>query len=451
MEQNKDQTYNLVYNLNGGTGNINSTSFKVGDKVTITSAVPTKEGYKFLGWSTNKNSKEAEYTGGEEVSLTNAYNNTVTLYAIWKENIVYTVKYNPNGGLIKNIQTIEPDVNYDPRGYGDTPWINENGVYKSNNQSVDATYSSLLHTLEITETTTLSFEVAVSSEENDVLNIYLYDSNAEEGSDEVYSTTLNGNSDITSESDLIYEKINVDLEAGTYLFYFEYYKNSSNSGGLHRAYVKNIQISGYTEGQTEDSTYIVGQNNKLKKNEYKKEHYTFKGWDTNKNVSEPKYKDENDLTEIEKKIKEKEQIDLYAIWEKEKYTVNVVVQNGTVDTSSKEIPYDENGTFNLTMTLEEAIGSVTCTNNQKGKVENNILTVSNVSANTTCTVKYTDTITTLYEDGTLIINENINNRNTNLSTHGNITKEYEAMDEDNSYVVYEDGESVTQPWSYEES
>ena len=428
QEQNPNQTYNLVYNLNGGTGNINSTSFKVGDKVTITSTVPTKDGYKFLGWSTNKNNSNAEYTSGEQVSLTNAYNNTVTLYAIWQGDITYTVKYNPNGGYVKNITTVEPDVNYDPNNYGDTPWITENGIYKSNNQGTDSSYSSLWHSIEIDKETTLSFEVAVSSEQNDGLSINI--NNSTDGS-KTYSKILYGNSNINNEINLSYENIDVTLQKGTYLLSFEYTKNSTLSEGLDRAYVKNIKLSSTSDETIEDSIFKSGTN-KLTKNIYVRDHYIFKGWSLNKDATIATYQDEQEVDNLTKK--NNDIVNLYAVWEKEKYAVNVVVQNGTVDTSSKQISYNESGTFNLTKTIEDTIGTVTCTNNQTGKIENNILTVSNVSRDTTCTVIFKEAITTLYEDGTLIINESVKNRNTNSSTHGSITKEYDAMDENNSYI-----------------
>ena len=96
-EQDKNQTYSLVYNLDGGTGSITDSTFKVGDKVTISSTVPVKAGYKFLGWSTKKSASSASYKAGEEVTLNDAYDGKVTLYAVWQGK-TYTVKYDSNGG-----------------------------------------------------------------------------------------------------------------------------------------------------------------------------------------------------------------------------------------------------------------------------------------------------------------------------------------------------------------
>ena len=72
----------VTYDLNGGVGNIESTY--VGAK--ITSDVPTREGYTFKGWSTNKDATEAEYQSGASYT-----GEPVTLYAVWyRDNVVPT-------------------------------------------------------------------------------------------------------------------------------------------------------------------------------------------------------------------------------------------------------------------------------------------------------------------------------------------------------------------------
>ena len=432
----KEGTYNISYSPNGGEGQMAPSIYNENTEELLRKNTLTRGGYTFKGWSTTNNGEVEYQDQTKATNLTTGNDKNKTLYAVWQPN-TYTVKYHSNGGLIKTTQTLEPDVNYDPLNFGDlnTKWTKEGNIYKSGSLSVDKpTY--LFHSITLEAAGTLSFEVAVSQSED--YDGFVYGLASSGFSSLIMHELISATPGITKEDDLVYQKIEVPLEAGSYGLVVGEEDFSKTSEGLDRAYVKNIKISNFTEEQIEDSTFVVGQNNKLKKNQYQKKHYTFKGWDTNKNVSEPKYKDEKDLTEIEKKIKENEQIDLYAIWGKEKYTVNVVVQNGAVDIASKEILYDENGTFNLTTNLDEAIASVTCTNNQMGKVESNILTVSNITNNTTCTVTFKDTFTTLYEDGTLIINESTKNRNTNLSTHGNIMKEYEAMSDSNSYVFEHD-------------
>ena len=432
----KEGTYNISYSPNGGEGKMAPSVYKGSTEEVLRKNTYTRGGYTFKGWSTTNNGEVEYQDQTKATNLTTGNDKNKILYAVWNPNN-YIVKYNPNGGSL-NVGFTSTTSNY--------VWEEVNGVYRSGNYNVNSSTSTMKSDeFTLTESSDISFEWAVSSESASY--DYLYYTIYKDGtalSDTGTSTKIGGNYSITSESNLTYTTVTKTLEAGTYYIEFSYKKDSSTHKGLDRGYVKNLVIPGYGEGKTmEDSSFTVGENNKLKKNKYIRTGHTFKGWSTNKNVSDPTYQDENELTEIEKKVKENEEIDLYAIWEKKKYTVNVVVQNGTVDVASKEIPYDENGIFNLTTTIEDAIGSVTCTNGQKGKIENNILTVSNVSADTTCTVNFKDTFTTLYEDGTLIINESTKNRNANLSTHGNITKEYDAMSDNNSYVM---SSSSSQPW-----
>ena len=73
-------------------------------------------------------------------------------------------------------------------------------------------------------------------------------------------------------------------------------------------------------------------------------------------------------------------------------TIDVVVNNGTVNTSSTTVPNLGSASFNLTPTSGYSHPSVSCTNGQNGSMSGNTLTVSNVVSDTTCTVTYYDAI-----------------------------------------------------------
>ena len=424
-------SYIITYSPNGGEGQMAASIYNKNTTNNLRKNTFTRGGYTFKGWSTTNNGEVEYQDQNTATNLTQDQNDqNKTLYAVWKPN-TYTVKYHPNGGALA--QTIEPDVNYDPvnMGTANTKWTKEGNVYKSGNLSTsNMTY--LLHSITLGEAGTLSFEVAVSQSEDYEIVFLLF---SPDFSNQIEHKLIKATSGITKEDDLVYQKIEIPLEAGSYGIAFGSTETPSKSEGLDRAYVKNIQISCSPKGQVEDSSFTVGQNNKLKINEYKKPHYTFKGWNTNKNETKPKYQDESDLTNLESKVKEQDQIDLYAIWEINKYTVNVVVQNGTINgDSTKQIEYNKNGVFNLTSNIDSNSGKVTCTNGQSGILENGVLTIKNVSSDTTCTAEFIDSATTLYKDGTLIINEKTKNRSANISTHGAVAKEYDAMSNSNSYV-----------------
>ena len=87
------ETYTVSYNANGGTGAPGNQTKTYNVSLTLSSTVPTRTGYTFLGWSTNASATTATYAAG------GAYTNNaaVTLYAIWKAN-QYNISYDANGG-----------------------------------------------------------------------------------------------------------------------------------------------------------------------------------------------------------------------------------------------------------------------------------------------------------------------------------------------------------------
>ncbi|MDO5862108.1 MAG: InlB B-repeat-containing protein [Thermoplasmata archaeon] len=95
------QTYSAVlsYNANGGsnapasqTASITAASATGSKTFVVSSTVPVRDGYDFLGWSTSSTATAASYTSGDSLSV--SYGSTVTLYAVWKQASV-TVSGSP--------------------------------------------------------------------------------------------------------------------------------------------------------------------------------------------------------------------------------------------------------------------------------------------------------------------------------------------------------------------
>ena len=100
------ESYSVRHDINGGTYYFNGETYKVGHIVekykgcatTIAEEMSNikRDGYTFLGWSTNPNATTAQYQSGD------VYNKNVDidLYAVWQKNapVTYTVSYNANGG-----------------------------------------------------------------------------------------------------------------------------------------------------------------------------------------------------------------------------------------------------------------------------------------------------------------------------------------------------------------
>ena len=74
--------FEVIYDLNGGTGKIDKQIKIYDNDITITDKMPTRDGYEFSGWSKDKNATTAQYQPGDKYTS----NESITLYAIWKES-----------------------------------------------------------------------------------------------------------------------------------------------------------------------------------------------------------------------------------------------------------------------------------------------------------------------------------------------------------------------------
>ena len=75
-------TYPVTYNANGGTGAPGAQEKVYGETLTLSSTKPTRNLYKFLGWSTSSTATSADgnYDPGDSYTA----NAALTLYAVWE-------------------------------------------------------------------------------------------------------------------------------------------------------------------------------------------------------------------------------------------------------------------------------------------------------------------------------------------------------------------------------
>ena len=80
--------YTINYHANGGEGTIASGIGYHGMAYIVTSQVPKRENYYFLGWSTSSTATTASYEQGDIIlaEAFNGSNKVIDLYAIWTEN-----------------------------------------------------------------------------------------------------------------------------------------------------------------------------------------------------------------------------------------------------------------------------------------------------------------------------------------------------------------------------
>ena len=87
------QTFSVTYNANGGTGAPSNQTKTYGVDLKLSTSVPTRTGYTFVGWATSANATTAAYMAGSTYSN----NAAISLYAVWRIN-QYCISYDANGG-----------------------------------------------------------------------------------------------------------------------------------------------------------------------------------------------------------------------------------------------------------------------------------------------------------------------------------------------------------------
>jgi len=87
------KTYTVKYDANGGTDAPAAQAKTHGTALTLTSKVPTRDGYVFAGWNTLANGQGVSYASGASYTIDGA----TVLYAQWVDGD-YTIRYNASGG-----------------------------------------------------------------------------------------------------------------------------------------------------------------------------------------------------------------------------------------------------------------------------------------------------------------------------------------------------------------
>ena len=343
-EQDKNQTYSLVYNLDGGTGSITDSTFKVGDKVTISSTVPVKAGYKFLGWSTKKSASSASYKAGDSVTLNDAYDGKVTLYAVWQGK-TYTVKYDSNGGtgsMDDSVFKLATDVRLSSNKF-----TKENYTFIgwSTSKGGEVTYTN-------------EAKVKDLGGEGDIVTLYAvwksntytikYDSNGGNGfageSSYNYGNSIKLTKNKFTKDGYTFIGWNTNKDANAAL-YTDEQEVSGLSGNitLYAVWRSNTYTIKYDSnggnGSMSNVSHGYGESKRLAKNTFTKEGYTFVGWNTDKNASVALYTDEQEVSNIGESG---ETVTLYAVWKANTYTVKYDSNGGNGSMANVSYSYGEN-------------------------------------------------------------------------------------------------------------
>lgn len=109
--------YTVTFNANGGTGGPGYQEIRsdVASSQTVTSSIPSRTGYTFVGWGATSSATTPSYVAGDTFAATG---NDFTLYAIWQAN-KYTVALDKQSGTSgsDNVYLLYDNNYYSDSGY----------------------------------------------------------------------------------------------------------------------------------------------------------------------------------------------------------------------------------------------------------------------------------------------------------------------------------------------
>ena len=158
-------TYQIVFNGNGGTGNMPNQDIKYNETLELNAQQFSKIGYSFIGWAKTPNGPK-DYDDCDE--FTQNITNSVTLYALWKEN-EYTISFAVNNDEYK--QTVSSiQIEYDKyisdiptltlAGYRFIGWYDVDGRQVINGMIYDYTSNITLTARWDNDTYNVTFDMA---------------------------------------------------------------------------------------------------------------------------------------------------------------------------------------------------------------------------------------------------------------------------------------------------
>ena len=312
-------SYKITYKLNGGTNNLLNPLFYDG-KVAIKLKSPTRKGYTFNGWYSDKKFKKKVTT------IKKGSKNNLTLYAKWTAN-KYNVKFNSNGGSGKlaNLKNKVYDKSFKlpankfkRKGYKFLGWNTKKdgtGTLYKNKASVKNLSAKNKATVTLYAQWQL-IKYTIKYNLNGGIN------NESNPSEYYVNTPTISLKNLTKEgykflgwySDKKFKKKITTIKKG--------------STGNKTLYAKWKQIkyqitfdgNGAKNVKTYSQTLVLDDKTILINNKYIRKGYKFIGWNTKKDGTGISYENK----ELARNVLSKEKITLYANWEIIHYTITYI-------------------------------------------------------------------------------------------------------------------------------
>lgn len=335
-------TYNITYNLNGGT-NISSNPSTYNVLYGVKFSNPTRAGYTFLGWYNTATGKKItginEGSNASFSSATDLYNKlasrttgNITVEARWQP-IGYTVKFNGNGSsggsMEDQIIMLDESKALIPNEFTKTGYLFKNWNTQPNGEGITYTDQQVVKNLANAGGT-----VNLYAQWTPITYTIKYDGNgATSGSTENSSHTYDKEKELTpngySKTGYIFTGWNTkpDGQGKDYADKESVMNLTTTDGEVINLYAKwtpityTIKYDGNeaTGGSTADSSHTYDKAKELTPNGYSKTGYIFSGWTLNKDGSGTIFTDKQvvkNLTANDGAV-----VTIYAKWSPITYTI----------------------------------------------------------------------------------------------------------------------------------
>lgn len=337
-------TYNVVYNANGGSGSTATSTHKYGEAKTLTPNGFSKTGYSFAGWATSA-SGNVVYSNSQSVSnLTATNGGTVNLYAKWTP-VNYSITYNLNGGSIsgqKTSYTIETSTFTLPTpsrtGYLFSGWTGSNGSTPSKSVSIskgstgDKSYTANWTPKKLTTTFYRNQNSTDSTTAQQVFTYGVSQSFSAKGWSKTGYTQL-GWADSRTATTQQYSTLSGVSDG--------WVESKYPSNNVYAVWKPNTYSIAYNAnggtGTTVTSSHTYDSAKALTSNGFSRTGYTFAGWNTQANGSGTAYTNGQSVKNLT--ASNGATVTLYAQWKVNNYTLTFNPNGGSVSPTSKSVAY----------------------------------------------------------------------------------------------------------------
>ena len=217
--------FDLVFDANGGEGNMDSVTLETNTTVKLPSNTFTKEHYVFNGWNTKKDGTGDTFQNSSDFS-SSVERGTVTLYAMWiGEEVV--VNFDADGGTV---DVLNKTIRYGD-AYGDLPIaVKNDNAFVAWTCNGEAVYNTSIY----------SCNTLKASYKENAYNIIYYPNDGK---------LKNITSNLLSESFIskVYDDANVTLDSNPFIkdgYYFEGWSTSYDGDDVLYTDLANVTLDG---------------------------------------------------------------------------------------------------------------------------------------------------------------------------------------------------------------